>query len=63
MQSKERRDVLHEPLRPRGSGSACGTDTSTEIWDLAGTLGSRLGTSAGTWAEVGGTAYMKLTIR
>lgn len=52
-QSKERRDVLHKPLRPRGSGSACGADASTEIWDLAGTWGSRLGTSTGTWAEVG----------
>ena len=26
---------------------------STEIWDLAGTLGSGLGSSASPWAEVG----------
>ena len=53
IQSKGRRDVLHKPLRPRGSVSACDADTSPEIWDLAGSLGSRLGTSTGTWAGVG----------
>lgn len=48
--ARRRRDVLHKPLWPRCSS---GADMSTEIRDLAGTLGSRLGTGASTGAEEG----------
>lgn len=40
----------------RGAAGAFGADTSMEIWDLVGTSGSRLGTTGGSWAEVGDRA-------